>query len=67
MMFRVFHQLADLGRVFFDLGSSAVCPILLGQMGFRQNWLSNWAGWWIIPNPSLHADGTPCTTLDCKF
>ena len=58
----MFHQLADLGWVDFDLGSSTVCLILLRQMGFRLNWLSNWASWNLIPpNPGPRADGTPCT------
>ena len=32
--YRVFHQLADLGWVDFDLGSSFIGPIPLGRMGF---------------------------------
>ena len=38
---QVLHQYEDLGWVDFDPGSSAVCPILLRQMIFRQKWLSN--------------------------
>ena len=41
--YRVFHQLADLGWVVFDLGSSAVWLILLRQMAFGQKWLSTHA------------------------
>ena len=40
-------------------------------MGFCQNWLINWAGWWKIPNlsqdqpnPSPRPDGLPCTKLN---
>ena len=66
MSYRVFHQLADLGWVAFDLGCSAICPILFGQMGLRQKRLSIWPRWWSIPNlshsnPSPLADRTPCT------
>ena len=32
--YRVFHQLADLGWVDFDLGRSAVCPIVLNKWSF---------------------------------
>ena len=39
-LYRVFHHLPDLGWVDFDPGSSAICPILLRQMGFGQKWLS---------------------------
>ena len=45
MRYRVFHQLVDLGWVDFDLSSSTVCLILLRQMRFWQNWLSNRAIW----------------------
>ena len=59
IIYRVFHTLAD-------LGSFTICPILLKQMGFWQNWLSNWASEWNIsnlsqPNSGQQADGTPCT------
>ena len=64
--YRVFHKLEDLGLVDFDFVCSTVCPILHGQMEFRQKRLSNCARWWNIPNlsqpnPSPQADGTPCT------
>ena len=36
----------------FGLGSSALCPIFLRQMGFLQNQLSKQARWWNISNPS---------------
>lgn len=39
------HQVADLGWVNFHLGSSAVCPILLRQILFWQNRMSNLARW----------------------
>ena len=42
---RVFHQLADLGWIAFDICSSAICPILLRQMEFGQKGLSNRARW----------------------
>ena len=35
--YREVHLLADLGWVDFDLGSSTVFPILLGQIGIGQN------------------------------
>ena len=54
----MFDQLADLGWDYFDLDSSSIWPILLGQTGFYQNWLSNWAGWWNIPNLS-HSNPSP--------
>ena len=50
--YSVFHQLADLGWVHFDLGSSAVCHILLRQMEFRQNRLNNRPRWSNISNLS---------------
>ena len=64
--YKVFHQLRDLGWVDFDSGSSAICPILLRQMGFLQKQLSIWARWWKIPilsqaNTSLRVNDTPCT------
>ena len=34
-VYRVFHPLADLGWVDFDLGIFTVCPILIRQMKFR--------------------------------
>ena len=34
--YSVFHQLADVGWIGSYLGSSAVCQILLRQMGFGQ-------------------------------
>ena len=60
----VFHHLGDLSLVDFNIGSLAICRILLRQMGLWQKWLSNWAKWWNIPNlrqpnPSPRADGTP--------
>ena len=54
----MFHQIADLGWVDFDIGSFSICPILPRQMAFWQNWLSNWAGWWNIPNLS-HSNPSP--------
>ena len=36
IMYRVFHQLADLGLFDFELRSSASCLNLLRQIGFRQ-------------------------------
>ena len=42
-MYRVFHQIEDLGWVDFDLGSFTFYLILLRQMEFWQNWLINWA------------------------
>ena len=67
--YRVFHQLSDLGWVNLNLGSFFIWQILLGHMGFRQNWQSNCAGWWNIPNLSQHnqnlqADGTPCSAFN---
>ena len=35
-IYRVFDQLLDLGRIDFDHGSSAICPIGLRKMGFWQ-------------------------------
>ena len=65
---RVFHQLEDLGWVDFYLGSFYLCLILLRQMVFRQNRLSNQARRWNIsnisqPDPGMQADGTPCRLL----
>ena len=67
-IYRVFHQLADLVWVNFDLGNWAVCLILLGQKGFRQNQMSIRARCWknsnlSQPNPGPQADGTPCISL----
>ena len=36
--YRVFHQLADISLVDFNLGCSALCLFLLRQMGFWQKW-----------------------------
>ena len=64
-LYRVFHQLADLGWVDNDLGSSALCLILLRQMGFRNNRLCNQERLRNLtnlsqPNPGPQSDGTPC-------
>ena len=37
-----------LGLVDFDLGHSATCPVVLGQMGLWLNRLCSCATWWII-------------------
>ena len=41
--FRVFHRDSNLAWVDLYLDRSAVCPILLRQMGFWQKWRSNQA------------------------
>ena len=51
-IYRVSHHPADLGWFDFDLGTFTLCPILLRQLGFRQNWLNNWARWWMVVNPT---------------
>ena len=40
------------GRVDFDFGCSTFSLALLGLMGNWQNWLSQRARWWNIPNQS---------------
>ena len=50
--YRVFKLLADLILVDFDLGSSAICLILLRQMILQQEWPSTWARLGSIPNLS---------------
>ena len=42
-LYRVRHNVSDLGWVDFDFGYYMVCLILLGLMGKWQNWLSSWA------------------------
>ena len=37
----VFHQLANLGWIDFDLVSYPICQSLLRQMEFWQKWLSS--------------------------
>ena len=39
-IYRVFPQLAELGCVGFDHGSSEIGLVLLSQMRFGQKWLS---------------------------
>ena len=52
-----------------DFGCSTLCLVLPGLMGSWQKWLSRWARWWNIPNPTqpnptIWGDGPPCTILN---
>ena len=51
-LYRVTQQDSDLGWVYFDFGSSAVCLILLGLMRDGQIGQSSWARLVEHPNQS---------------
>ena len=59
MYYRVTHLLMNLGWIDFDFGCSTLSLILPGLMGNWQNWLSSWARWWNITNPSHSNPGSP--------
>ena len=63
--YRVTH-LANLGCVDFDFGCSTLSLALPGLMGNWQNWLSNWARWWTIPNQSQPNRGSPGDPSPCR-
>ena len=64
-LYKVGHQVADLGWVDFVFGCSAICQILLGKVIIRQYWHSSRARCWnsqdhIQPNPGPRPDASPC-------